>query len=246
MLQIFRKFKKISNKLFSNNVNTLYEPKSFLKSLIISARKNPLIFLRQIENKFNVLLNYEIKYCSSICLENFVKYFNVDQIVENGPKLLSYINGEELGFYLIIKNISSTYQKNKSNYVTKKGGKMIKNISSEKMEIYSNKYNYDNISILNRSIIRPRNSNFKILNSSKEKQILKNYNNIHIEYSSNSKTNNNYSDISHKNKDNAALTTSNNSGITNTGTGSINTNINDNSASSNNNILGSYKSNNLK
>ena len=56
------KFKKISNKLFSNNVNTLYEPKSFLKSLIISARKNPLIFLRQIENKFNVLLNYEIKY----------------------------------------------------------------------------------------------------------------------------------------------------------------------------------------
>ena len=240
------KFKKISNKLFSNNVNTLYEPKSFLKSLIISARKNPLIFLRQIENKFNVLLNYEIKYCSSICLENFVKYFNVDQIVENGPKILSYINGEELGFYLIIKNISSTYQKNKSNFVTKKGSKMIKNISSENMEICSNKYNYDNISILNRSIIRPRNSNFKILNSSKDKTNLKNYNNIHKEHPSNKKAKSIYSDIDHKNKDNAALTGSNNSGITNTGTGSINTNINDNSASSNNNILVSFKNNNLK
>ena len=247
-------FKKINNKLFSNDVNTLYEPKSFLKSLIISARKNPLIFLRQIENKFNVLLNYEIKYCSSICLENFVKYFNVNQIVENEPKLLSYINGEELGFYLIIKNISSTYQKNRSNCVKKKGNKMIKNISSENMEFHNNKYNYkynnnyDNLSILNRSIIRPRNSNFKILNSSKEKTNLKNYNNIHIESSTNAKTNSIYSDISHKNKDNAALTASNNSGITNTGTGtgSINTNINDNSTSSNNNVLGSFKNNNLK
>ena len=226
------KFKKISNKFFSNDVNALYEPKSFLKSLIISARKNPLVFLRQIENKFNVLLNYEIKYCSSICLENFVKYFNVDQIVENDPKLLSYINGEELGFYLIIKNISSTYQKNKSNFVTKKGSKMVKNISSENMEICSNKYNYDNLSILNRSIIRPRNSNFKILNSSKDKPNLKNNNNIHIEYSSNTKTNS---------------IVSNNSGITNTGTGSINTNLNDNnSTSSNNNILVSFKNNNLK
>jgi hypothetical protein len=99
------KFKKISNKLFTNDVSALYEANSFLKSLITSARKNPLIFIRQIEHKFNILFNYQIKYVSSICLENFVKYFNVNQIIEKDPQIISYINGEELGFYLVVKNI---------------------------------------------------------------------------------------------------------------------------------------------
>ena len=226
------KFMNISTKLFSNDVRTLYEPKSFLESLIISARKNPLIFLKQIEKKFNILFNYEIKYCTSICLENFIKYFKQNQIIENNPRIISYINGEELGFYLIIKNIFSIQQKNKANYFKKKGNKMVKNISSDNMDIYYNgKYNYDNLSILNRSIIQPRNSNFKILNSSKDSKI-RSFNNIHL--SSNSNHNK-----SNKSKDNISL--SSNSRLTNNG--SLNTNITENNSIINKNILSSYKSN---
>ena len=229
------KFKKISNKLFTNDVNTLYESSSFLKSLIIAARKNPLIFLRQIENKFNILFNYQIKYCTSICLENFIKFFNVNQIMEKDPKIISYINGEELGFYLIIKNIVSVHQKNKSNCFKKKGSKMIKNISSDNMDIYSGKYNYDNLSILNRSIIQPRNSNFKILNSSKDKPKIKSFNNIHMATASNSNSKSIHSNFN-KSKDNTLLAASNNSG-------SSNTNIYESNSKLNKNTLSSYKKN---
>ena len=239
-------FKKLSNRLFSNDVNTLYDYKDFLKSLIISARKNPLIFLRQIENKFNILFNYEIKYCSSICIENFIKYFNESQIIENDPKIISYINGEELGFYLIIKNISTVHQKNKTNYFKKKGNKMIKNISSDNMDIYNCKYNYDNLSILNRSIIQPRNSNFKILNSSKDKPKIKSFNNISMASVINSNSNNKNYDlnkINHsKSKENTNLLESNNSGI-NSNSGSLNINSNESNTIINKNILNSYKSN---
>ena len=236
-------FKNLSNKLFSNDVNSLYEPKSFLKSLIISARKNPLIFLKQIENKFNILFNYEIKYCTSICIENFIKYFNANQIIEKDPKIISYINGEELSFYLIIKNISSFHQKNKSNCFKKKGSKMIKNVSYDNMDIYSGKYNYDNLSILNRSIIQPRNSNFKILNSSKDKPKIKSFNNIHICSNSNSKNINKNNQIKNNDRDNVNinLTGTNNSEL-NTNKDSLNTNINSNE-SINKNILSSYKTN---
>ena len=232
------KFKKISNKLFSNDVNSLYEAKSFLKSLITSARKNPLIFLRQIENKFNILLNYEIKYCTSICLENFIKYYNPNQIIEKDPKIISYINGEELGFYLIIKNLYFSQIKNKSNGFKRKGNKMVKNISSDNMDICNNnKCNFDNLSILNRSIIQPRNSNFRILNSSKDKPRIKNFNNIHMPTSTNSKSI--YSDFSHKNKDCSVLTGNNFSGI-NSNNGSVVVNLNDNN-SVNKNKMSSYK-----
>ena len=235
-------FKSISNKLFSNDVSSLYEPKSFLKSLIASARKNPFIFLKQIENKFNILFNYEIKYCTSICIENFIKYFQKNQIVENNPKIISYINGEELGFYLIIKNIFSIHAKNKSNYFKKKGNKMVKNISSDNMDVYYNgKYNYDNLSILNRSIIQPRNSNFKILNSSKDKAKVKSFNNIHITSHSNSKHMDYNRGNLNKSKEKTSLTCSNNSRLTNNE--SLNTNNTENNSIINKNILSSYKSN---
>ncbi len=241
------KFKYINNKLFTNDINTLYENKSFLKSLIISARKNPFIFLKQIENKFNILFNYEIKYCTSICIENFIKYFNVNQIIEKEPKIISYINGEEIGFYLIIKNISTVHQKNKTNCFKKKGSKMVKNISSDNMEIYSSKYNYDNLSILNRSIIQPRNSNFKILNSSKDKPKIKSFNNISTPCNSNSNTNINYdiNSMNNKIKNNSILTASNNSGK-NTNSGSLNlnsNNSNDTNSITNKNNLNYYNSN---
>ena len=240
-------FKKLSNKLFSNDVNSLYDSKSFLKSLIISARKNPLIFLSQLENKYNILFSYEIKYCTSICIENFIKYYNKNQIIEKDPKIISYINGEELSFYLIIKNISSIHQKNKSNCFKKKGSKMIKNVSYDNMDIYSGKYNYDNLSILNRSIIQPRNSNFKILNSSKDKPKIKSFNNIHICSNSNSKNINR--NIQNKSNDHDTINiinskVTNNSDL-NTNKDSYNTNMNSNESHSiiNKKLLSSYKSN---
>jgi hypothetical protein len=84
------KFKNLNMKLFSSDTSRLYEPRSFLKSLISSARKHPFIFLKQIETKFNVIFNYEIKYRTSICIENFMKYFNKEiHIIEKEPQIIT-------------------------------------------------------------------------------------------------------------------------------------------------------------
>ena len=187
------KFKNLNSKIFSFGVSHLYEPRSFLKSLINSARKNPFIFLKQIENKFNIIFNYEIKYRTSICLENFIKYFNNEEhIIEKEPQIISsYINAEEIGSYIIIKSIyNNIINKNKTNCMKRKGNKMIKNISSENMEFFSGRFNYDNFSLLNRSIIHNRNSNFHILNSSKEKQKKSQFNNVPLNTECNSNKNN--------------------------------------------------------
>ena len=189
------KFKKLNSKIFSFDVSNLYEPRSFLKSLINSARKNPFIFLKQVENKFNILFNYEVKYRTSICLENFMKYFkNEEHITEKEPqKIYSYIDLEEIGTYLIIKSIYNNLMSNSykiNNNMKKKGNKIIKNISSENMDLLYGRMNYDNFSLLNRSIIHNRNSNFHILNSSKEKSKKHHYNNIPLYTESNSNKNN--------------------------------------------------------
>ena len=188
------RFVKINSKIFSGDVSDLYEPRSFLKSLINSARKNPFIFLKQIEKKFKVLFNYEIKYRTSICLENFMKYFNSQEhLTLKEPQIVSsYINAEEIGSYIIIKSIYYNLISNNriNNNMKKKGNKMMKNISSENMDFLYGRMNDDNFSILNRSIIHNRNSNFHILNSSKEKSKKNQYNNQPLSTESNSNKNN--------------------------------------------------------
>jgi len=215
------KFKKLNSRIFSCDVSQLYEPRSFLKSLITSARKNPFIFLKQIENKFNVLFNYEIKYRTSICLENFMKYFNDEKyITEKEPQIIySYINAEEIGSYLFIKNIHNDLINNNTmnNNSKKKGSKIMKNISSENMDYFYGKMNYDNFSILNRSIIQNRNSNFRILNSSKEKLRKNKINDVPLYTECNSNKNfllsndytNNFNESNNKNKIDNVLSGSN-------------------------------------
>lgn len=232
------KFKKLNSKIFSCDVSQLYEPRSFLKSLITSARKNPFIFLKQIENKFNVLFNYEIKYRTSICLENFMKYFNKEEyITEKEPQIIySYINAEEIGSYLFIKNIYNDLINNNTtnNNIKKKGNKILKNISSENMDYYYGRMNYDNFSILNRSIIQNRNSNFRILNSSKEKLRKNKINDVPLytecnsnkNFLLNSENNINSKEINNKNKIDNVLSGSNVTS-SNNNMGSESTNNND-------------------
>ena len=172
------KFKIISNKLFSNDINSLYEPLPFLKDLILVARNNPLTFLKQVENKFNITFSYEIKYYTSICLENFVKYYTKNDFTENDPKIISYINMEELGFYLLIKNLYFANEKKCSIISKKKEFSLAKNSGGNNSKIIMN--TSENISSLKRSIIQPNNSNYKVLNSSKDKYKIKVLNNTQI------------------------------------------------------------------
>ena len=233
------KFKKLNSKIFSGDVNHLYEPRSFLKSLISSARKNPFIFLKQIENKFNIIINYEIKYRTSICIENFMKYFKGEEhIIEKEPQnFYSYINAEEIGSYLLIKEIyNNIINNNKVNInAKKKGNKMIKNISAANMEFLYGLKNIDNFSLLNRSIIQNRNSNFHILNSSKEKPKKYKYNkvpfnteanNTKIFLLSNENENNNLNERNNKNKPDVCLSGNNlTSSKNNNGSESANNNV---------------------
>ena len=54
-----------------NNSKPLFSNKTFIKSLILSARKFPFIFISEIERKFNIIFNHLFKYKISISIENF-------------------------------------------------------------------------------------------------------------------------------------------------------------------------------
>ena len=118
----------------------------------------------------------------------------------------------------------------------RKGNKIVKNISSENMEFFYGRLNYDNFSLLNRSIIHNRNSNFQILNSSKEKFKKYQFNNVPINTDYNTNKNNITSNniIKERNNKTEAFLPGNNFK-------SLNSNETKNNTEENNNILNNYK-----
>ena len=146
-----------------NNSNPLFSNKTFIKSLILSARKFPFIFVSEIERKFNIIFNHLFKYKISISLENFYNEIENNFIQFNEPKIFTFLNGDEIFFYLFAKNINIAANNNSENFNEDNNNNNINN-------------SIDNISMINRSIIPKDNYNFIILNSSRDAAILNNNN----------------------------------------------------------------------
>ena len=126
-------------------------PEDFLKHCILIARKKPFLFISEIENKLNVLIDPFIKFKSSISIESMSRKLDIFHIDLNNIIIKSYVDPNEISGLILTKIIS----KNKS---TERN--TIKNIST--LNSYINKSENSNINkIFNRGI---ENDNLKISN----------------------------------------------------------------------------------
>jgi hypothetical protein len=149
-----------------NNSKPLFSNKTFIKSLILSARKFPFIFISEIERKFNIIFNHIFKYKISISIENFYTENNNNFIEFNEPKISTFLNGDDIFYYLFAQNLNNINITNNDN------------IKEENNNNINN--SIDNISMINRSIIPKDNYNYNILNSSRDAAIINNNNNNNL------------------------------------------------------------------
>ena len=136
--------------IFKRN-KPLIEDVDMMNCLIESSRKYPFLFLTCIEKKLNVYINYLVKYKVSISLEHFYNEINQKKnfISSSEPILYTYLNGEEIAFYIFAKLIT----------VIKKSDAIEEEVSVD---------NVSNMSIINRSLVNKNNLNYNILNSSRD------------------------------------------------------------------------------
>ena len=148
---IFLKFRLINNYLSLNDffdLNNKYNsPKTFLKQIIKCARKKPFLFLKELQNKLNFILNPYILFKSSLSIESMKNKLEKKYIYINNNINYSYINNEEIKGIFLLKIINNS--KNIDNNIinknlTNKSIKLVDKFETDsQMNIKQlNSYNY--------------------------------------------------------------------------------------------------------
>ena len=156
---IFIKYKLIDNYLslgiFNNNnkENIFHKfkeyesPKNFLKEIIKTSRKKPFIFIKELENKLNFIVNPFILFKSSLSIESLYKKLDLKHIHLNLNKITySYIKSDEISGIILAKLIY-----NYESFENKINNKNLANKSIKFVEQYDfdGNINYDSLNIIN-------------------------------------------------------------------------------------------------
>ena len=133
---LFIKFKLIHNYMSLNEsfniVNKYSTPKVFLKQIIKCSRKKPFLFIKELQSKFNFVLNPYILFKSSLSIESMKNKLDKKYIYLNyNNNTYSYLNNEEISDIALTKIIynSETFDK-------------IKNIANKSIK-FGDKYDTD-------------------------------------------------------------------------------------------------------
>ena len=105
------------DKHFPNNINShnkkikeiipgFDSPKEFIKHIIFIARKKPFLFLTELEQKLNIIINPYIKFKSSLSIESMKGLIKKKYISFNNILTFSYINEFEISGLLLAKIIN--------------------------------------------------------------------------------------------------------------------------------------------
>ena len=135
----------------NNNPNTkseLNSPEDFLIHIISIARKMPFLFLSELEQKLNFIINPYIKFKSSLSIESMKNQLNMEHLILNfNKKTFSYIKSEELSGLILAKIITRFNSFEEVNIFNKIG-----NNPEEKRERNTLEYNpEDNDNYVNKS-----------------------------------------------------------------------------------------------
>ena len=167
-------FKEEHIKLISKKLTELNSPEDFLLHIISVARKMPFIFLTELEQKLNFIINPYIKFKSSLSIESFKNKLNMEHIILNfSNKTFSYIKSNELSGLLLAKIITrfNSYELDGTNFFNKVG------INSEEKKEKINNNNIQNYNF-NINLNKKSPKNLKELN--KSPYFIDNYNNKNI------------------------------------------------------------------
>ena len=93
------------NKKIGEIIQGFNSPKEFIKHIILIARKKPFLFLTELEQKLNVIINPYIKFKSSLSIESMKGEIKKKYIKINNIKTFSYINPIEISGLILAKLI---------------------------------------------------------------------------------------------------------------------------------------------
>ena len=117
-------------KLISQKLTGFNSPEEFLIHIISIARKKPFLFLSELEQKLNFVINPFIKFKSSLSIESMRKQLNMGHIYLNyNYKTYSYINSNEISGLILAKIINryNSYDLYGNNIIDKNEEKMANN-----------------------------------------------------------------------------------------------------------------------
>ena len=116
-------------------------PEDFLLHIISLARKMPFLFLSELEQKLNFIINPYIKFKSSISIESMKNKLNMEHIILNfNQKTFSYIKSDELCGLILAKIITRFNTFEEFTIFNK----IVNNNYEDKKEKNNNEYNNGN------------------------------------------------------------------------------------------------------
>ena len=93
--------------LISKKLTGFNSPEEFLIHIISTARKKPFLFLCELEQKLNFVINPFIKFKSSLSIESMKNQLNMSHITINyNCKTYSYVKSNEIGGLILAKIIN--------------------------------------------------------------------------------------------------------------------------------------------
>jgi hypothetical protein len=118
---------RLLNKHTNFNVfnSSVIKQDMLLHDFISTAKKHPFMFLNAIEYHLKIQIDPLIKFKASLSLENFLSIFNDVSILDQEPKVNSYIQAKELSYYILTRFIhtnrhSTRYDNFKDNLSDRK------------------------------------------------------------------------------------------------------------------------------
>ena len=141
--------KNIKNNINSNNNTKINElipscesPKEFIKHIILIARKKPFLFLSELEQKLNIIINPYIKFKSSLSLESMKGEIKKKYIKFNNIMTFSFINPLEISGFILAK-LLNYYELNENKYINNNNNNNSLNESNDETNISENKNNLE-------------------------------------------------------------------------------------------------------
>ena len=104
--------KHLPNNIYNHNkkmkeiIPGFDSPKEFIKNIILIARKKPFLFLTELEQKLNIIINPYIKFKSSLSIESMKGLIRKKYISFNNILIISYVNTLEISGLLLAKIIN--------------------------------------------------------------------------------------------------------------------------------------------
>ena len=171
------------NKKMEEIIPGFNSPKEFIKHIILASRKKPFLFLSELEQKLNIIINPYIKFKSSLSIESLKGEIKKKYIKCNNNKIFSYINPMELSGLILVKIINNNKlneqdlnYKNISDSLNESNDETNISENKNKLEI---RHNFNNKKMPNDLFKNGKNIN-EIENNIKPHDDIKENNNIFI------------------------------------------------------------------